>query len=203
MHTSYTSELVQVGLFDDAQVQAGHNFESHSRLSSHDRSSEHDTSEQVWSSSQTLLPEQSKLDPIQSSVEHLVHHVRPRLGLSAEPQQQALTEPRLQSPLGGQSAGSKFEIEHDRRQASNREHQRRFRQRQKVSPPASSVSLSVLLVEAAVTGCSSSDVTGKMPQSLGISGRCDVPAGAFPSCRSTACTHHNRAATAQSPTSRA
>ena len=145
MHTSSSgiplSELVQTGLLDDTQVQAGHNFESHSRWSNDVRSSEHDTSEHLWSSLQTLLPEQSRLDPSQSSVEHLVRHVRPQLGLSARRQQQALTEPRLQSPLGGQSAGSKFATEHDRRQASNREHQRRFRQRQKVSSHASSVSL--------------------------------------------------------------
>ena len=177
MHTSSTlSEYVQAGLLGGTQVQAGHIFESHSRSSNDDRSSEQDISNPLWSTPQTVRPEQSTLDPYQSFVDELVHHIRPQLGLSTKEQQQALTVPHLQSPLGGQSAGNQVQSEHDRRQASNREHQRRFRQRQKVSPPASSVSLPVLLVEAAVADCSCPESTCKGPQRFGISGHFDLQA---------------------------
>ena len=195
------AEHVQAGLLGGAQVQAGHIFESLGRATNDDRSSEHEAPEPLCSSRQTMQPEQSRLEPYQSFVDHMVHYTSPQLGLSAGQQQQALTQPYLQSPLGGQSAHNQSETEHDRRQASNREHQRRFRQRQKVGPPVPSVSLPVLLVEAADADCS---CPGLMrPQRLGISGCFNLPAGTLPGCRGTACTYHNRAATAQSPTSRA
>lgn len=156
------SEYVQAGLLGGIQVQAGHIFESHSRSSNDDRSPQQDILEPLWPQ-QIVRPEESRLDPYQSFVGELVHHIRPRLGLSTGERQQALTEPRLQSRLGVQSAGSQLETEHDRRQASNREHQRRFRQRQKVSPHALPVSLPVLLVEAAVAHCSCPESARKGP----------------------------------------
>ena len=81
-------------------------------------------------------PERGRLDPSQDSLDHLLQHIRPQLGLIVGIQQSIRQQGQqpVDRPLrDGQGARSRFETEVDRKQASNREHQRRFRQRQKVS----------------------------------------------------------------------
>ena len=127
------SELEEAGLLTDYQASEG--FEPRSAVRLAGRNLQDAAAKDMQHGMHHTAPAQGRSDPNQDSVDELMHHIRPQLRLNVNTQPD--TDVRPQKPLGSSASGehsarSCLGTEFDRRQASNREHQRRFRQRQKV-----------------------------------------------------------------------
>lgn len=129
------SELEEAGLLSCTDYQASELLQPQSALRLTGRSSQDAAAKETQHGTHVVRTEQGRSEPSQDSVDYLLHHIRPQLGLTVNTKPDTMAHPQRQltsSASGEHSAKSRLETEFDRKQASNREHQRRFRQRQKV-----------------------------------------------------------------------